>query len=80
MTIHWKAVEQYFTVCFSILSILENLSILDMVLSGVKGVIDKYIDRFFSKRVEANTLIFFSKRVSRKLNNGLGDLTGFDKV
>ena len=45
MTIHWKAVEQYFTVvlrCFFFLvtftqfEILENLSILDMAPSGVK--------------------------------------------
>ena len=38
MTIHWKAVEQYFTVFFNFTRfvILDNLSILDLVLSGVK--------------------------------------------
>ena len=43
MTIHWKAVEQYFTVTVTLLLfnltkflILENLSILDLALSGVK--------------------------------------------
>ena len=36
MTIHWKAVEQYFTVVLFV--ILENLSILDLALSGVKGL------------------------------------------
>ena len=36
MTIHWKAVEQYFTVeCFSI---CKNLSGLELALSGVKGL------------------------------------------
>ena len=36
MTIHWKAVEQYFNVAwwFSICN-LENVSILDLALSGV---------------------------------------------
>ena len=32
MTIHWKAVEQYFTVVLFV--ILENLLILDLALSG----------------------------------------------
>ena len=35
MTIHWKAVEQYFSVVVFV--ILENLSILDLTLLGVKG-------------------------------------------
>ena len=43
MTIDWKAVEQYFTmVLFGFqfqLVILENLSILDLALSGVKEFI-----------------------------------------
>ena len=44
MTIHWKTVEQYFTVVlfgfqFNHCVILENLSILDLALSGVKGSI-----------------------------------------
>ena len=45
MTIHWKAVEQYFTVVlfaffnFPQFVILNNLSFLDLVLSGVKGLI-----------------------------------------
>ena len=48
MTIHWKDVEQYFTVVlfifqFSQFVILENLSILDLTLSGVKGL--KYYTR-----------------------------------
>ena len=42
MTIHWKAVEQYFTVVlifnFTKFVILENLSILDLALRGVKGL------------------------------------------
>ena len=43
MTIHWKAVEQYFTVVLFVfqvsqLIILENLSYLDLALSGVKGL------------------------------------------
>ena len=39
MTIHWKTVEQYFTVAkFVNLKILSNLSILDLALSGVKGL------------------------------------------
>ena len=42
MTIHWKAVEQYVTVVVFVFQFypvckLENLSILDMALSGVKG-------------------------------------------
>ena len=41
MTIHWKAVEQHFTVVlffnFTQFVILENLSILDLALLGVKG-------------------------------------------
>ena len=45
MTIHWKAVEQYFAVGIFGLNytqfvILENLSIFDLALSGVKGVIN----------------------------------------
>ena len=39
MTIHWKAaVVSCGTACFSILSSLENLFILDLVLSGVKEI------------------------------------------
>ena len=44
MTSHWKAVEQYFTVVvsyfliFSQVVILEKLSILDLALSGMKGL------------------------------------------
>ena len=41
MTIHWKAVEQYFTVLlfdFTQFVILENLSVLDLALSGVEGL------------------------------------------
>ena len=43
MTIHWKVVEQYFAVAgclflvFAQFVILENLTILDLALSGVKG-------------------------------------------
>ena len=43
MTIHWKAVEQYFTVVLFVFTqfvILDNLSIYDLALSGVKGLID----------------------------------------
>ena len=37
MTIHWKAVEQYFTVLLVFESVnFENLSLLDVALSGVK--------------------------------------------
>ena len=45
MTIHWKAVEQYFTAVlfvffnFTQFVIFENLSILDLALSGIKGFI-----------------------------------------
>ena len=44
MTIHWKAVEQYFTVVllffgFTQFGIVVNLSVLDLALSGVKGSI-----------------------------------------
>ena len=43
MTIHWKAVEQYFTVVLSVFKftqfvILENLSVMDLALSGVTGI------------------------------------------
>ena len=43
MTIHWKADEQYFTVVlcalnFPLIVILVNLSILDLALSGIKGL------------------------------------------
>ena len=42
MTIHWKAIEQYFTVVlffnFTQFVILQNLSILDLALSRVKGL------------------------------------------
>ena len=41
MTIHWKAVEQYFTVMLSVFFpfvILKNLSLLDLALSAVKGL------------------------------------------
>ena len=41
MTIHWKAVEHYYTVVVFVLTrfvILENLLILDLTLSGVKGL------------------------------------------
>ena len=43
MTIHWKAVEEYFTVvlfvflCYPVCN-MENLAILDLVVSGVKGL------------------------------------------
>ena len=39
MTIHWKAVEQYFTVMLFVLVILENLSGFELALSGVKRLI-----------------------------------------
>ena len=49
MTIHWKAVEHYFAVVlfvclffffnFTQFVILENLSILDLALSGVKWLL-----------------------------------------
>ena len=41
MTIHWKALEQYFTVLLFVFTqfvILENLSVLDLALSGMKGL------------------------------------------
>ena len=43
MTIHWKAVEQYFTVVLFVFNftqsvIFENLSILDLALLRVKGL------------------------------------------
>ena len=44
MTIHWKAVEQYFTAVlffFPKFVILENLSVLDLALSGVKGLCEQ---------------------------------------
>ena len=45
MTLHWKAVEQYFTVVsclffdFAQYIILENLPILDSTLSGMKSLL-----------------------------------------
>ena len=41
MTIHWKAVKQYFTVVLLYFNFTQfvNLSVLDLVLSGVKGLI-----------------------------------------
>ena len=46
MTIHFKAVEQYFPVelffNFIQFEFLENLSVLDLALSGVKGLDDSY--------------------------------------
>ena len=49
MTIYWKAVKQYFTaVVFGFQFYpgcnLENSSILDLALSGVKGVIDTFYE------------------------------------
>ena len=43
MTIHWTAVEQYFTVVLFVFNftqfvMLENLSIMDLPLSEVKGL------------------------------------------
>ena len=40
MTFHWKAIEQYFTVVLFVvhLVILQNVSVLDFALSGVKGL------------------------------------------
>ena len=37
MTIHWKAVEQYITDNFPLIVIVENLSVLDLAQSRVKG-------------------------------------------
>ena len=42
MTIHWKAVEQFFN--FNQFVIFENLSILDLALSGVKGLLTSLND------------------------------------
>ena len=55
MTIHWKAVEQYFTVVlfvflnFTQVVILNNLSIFDLGLSGMKGLTNKKVK--FSKKL-----------------------------
>ena len=43
MTIHWKAVELYFTLVLFVVQfypvlILENVSTLDLALSAVKGL------------------------------------------
>ena len=41
MTIHWEAVEQHFTVVLVVhqfCNILENTTVLDLALSGVKGI------------------------------------------
>ena len=45
MTIHWKTIGQYFTVFFNFTQcvILENLLILDLALSRVKGVLSSCI-------------------------------------
>ena len=51
MTIHWKVVEQYVTVVLFVYQfqfiILENLSILDLALSGMKGfqVVDVVVSK-----------------------------------
>ena len=61
MTIHWKAVEQYFTVV--LLVKLENkLSVLDLALSAVKG-----LKRSLKK-------VAFIQRKERKLKNGKRDV------
>ena len=58
MTIHWKAAEKYFTVVllvfnFTQLVILENLSILDLTLSGVKGLRTRigHLNKIYSEAV-----------------------------
>ena len=76
MTIHWKAIEQYFTVCFFDFTqfvILENLSILDLALSGVKGLICRgqscYYRNIYSVSVRKNryvasfVILFHEKKV-----------------
>ena len=52
MIIRWKAVEQYCTVVLFVFNftpfvILENVSVLDLALSGVKGL--KQIYQFWIK-------------------------------
>ena len=61
MTIHWKAVEQYFTEVLFV--VLENLSILDLVLSGVKGLT--------LQRLVQYTVWFDPQTVTRKPNCSL---------
>ena len=63
MTTHWKGVEQYFTVVlnFTEFVILENLSISDLALAGVKGRFKKIIiksNHFFFSNVSKNTLLY----------------------
>ena len=38
MTIHWKAVEQYFTVVLCVFSVFTQFVSLDLALSGVNGL------------------------------------------
>ena len=50
LAIHWKAVEQYLIHCslffvFTQLVILENLSILDLAMSRVKGIIEMLLTK-----------------------------------
>ena len=50
MTIHWKAVEEYFTVLLFVFQfvILENLSVLDLALSGAKGLKRKEVELLYA--------------------------------
>ena len=54
MTIYWKAVEQCFTLFFNFSQfvILENLSVLDLALSEVKGLMIGFEWRFLVDKVE----------------------------
>ena len=65
VTIHWKAVEQYFTVVlfnFTQFVILENLSTLDLAMSvvkGLKGTLNSIISPL-SLSCPKETTIFYS--------------------
>ena len=63
MTIHWKAVEQYFTVVlivfqFTQFVILEHLSILDLALSKYLSALKKELERFGEIAQQTNQKLY----------------------
>ena len=72
MTIHWKVVEQYFTVVllgfqiYPVRIFWNNLAILDLALSGVKGLRDKIPDSLLICNVQHTKVM----RLTGYLSNG----------
>ena len=61
MTIHWKAVEQYFTVVlfgfnFPQFVILENLSVLDLALAVSERVYNNTVSPLLERRANARNV------------------------